>query len=268
MPPTEMILQQLGQGQSHKGQGLSKVQGHIGSNVYGCGQCLVRCEGKEGLRQHVTQIHGPHYTHICYECGKLFKSYQGYKKHEKFVHRDGGESKKCPICGRNFPNDSSLKQHQLKHADSKPYTCDKCGRSYKYITSLQYHTCVPQWHSGISLCGATCDVSSVCVEQLVMCHQFVMHHQFLINAQTLWMSSVSNWWSVIISFFWTTFEKSYQFLLRVISFCWRLKLCHYSILCNLWCVISIWVEQFMIIILSFTFQLYSVQFWTEILRVQ
>ncbi|XP_069132914.1 myoneurin-like isoform X10 [Argopecten irradians] len=144
MPPTEMILQQLGQGQSHKGQGLSKVQGHIGSNVYGCGQCLVRCEGKEGLRQHVTQIHGPHYTHICYECGKLFKSYQGYKKHEKFVHRDGGESKKCPICGRNFPNDSSLKQHQLKHADSKPYTCDKCGRSYKYITSLQYHTCVPQ----------------------------------------------------------------------------------------------------------------------------
>ncbi|XP_060086415.1 myoneurin-like isoform X6 [Ylistrum balloti] len=148
MPSTGFITQQLDQGHRHaislqgQGQILSKVQGHIGSNIYGCGQCLLQCEGKEGLRKHVLEVHGPQYTHICYECGKLFKSYQGYKKHEKFLHRDGGDFKRCQICGRNFPNDSSLKQHQLKHLDSKPYTCDKCGRSYKYLNSLHYHTCV------------------------------------------------------------------------------------------------------------------------------
>ncbi|XP_021368278.1 zinc finger and BTB domain-containing protein 49-like isoform X9 [Mizuhopecten yessoensis] len=146
MPSTGDIVQQLGQGHaiSHQspGQITPKVQGHIGSNIYGCGQCLLKCDGKEGLRRHVLEVHGAQYIYICYECGKLFKSYQGYKKHEKFLHRDGGEYKKCDICGRNFPNDSSLKQHQLKHADSKPYTCDKCGRSYKYLNSLHYHTCM------------------------------------------------------------------------------------------------------------------------------
>ncbi|XP_021368293.1 myoneurin-like isoform X23 [Mizuhopecten yessoensis] len=121
------------QGHGNEGQG----QGNIA-----CGLCLVCCRGKEEFRDHVLLCHGDQYTHLCYECGKLFKSYQGYKKHEKLYHRGGVDCKSCEICGRTFPDDSSLKQHRLKHTDERPFSCDKCGKSYKYRNTLKDHSCV------------------------------------------------------------------------------------------------------------------------------
>ncbi|XP_060086418.1 protein sister of odd and bowel-like isoform X9 [Ylistrum balloti] len=132
-------VQGHGSARSLEGQGhrFSKDQGDIA-----CGLCLMCCRGKEEFRDHVMLSHGEQYTHLCYECGKLFKSYQGYKKHEKLYHRGGVDCKSCEICGRTFPDESSLKQHKLKHTDERPFSCDKCGKSYKYRNTLKDHSCV------------------------------------------------------------------------------------------------------------------------------
>lgn len=124
-----------------QGHSLFKGQNRAEFNVFSCGLCLMRCQGKDGLREHVLSSHGAQYTHICYDCGKLFKSYQGYKKHEKLFHRGGADCKICDICGRTFPDESSLRQHKLAHTDDRPYSCDRCGKTYKYRNTFRDHSC-------------------------------------------------------------------------------------------------------------------------------
>ncbi|XP_033753459.1 zinc finger protein 653-like isoform X13 [Pecten maximus] len=124
------------------------VQGHgvtrslEGQGEISCGLCLVCCRGREEFRDHVLLSHGDQYTHLCYDCGKLFRSYQGYKKHEKLYHRGGVDCKSCEICGKQFPDDSSLKKHRLKHTGDRPFACDKCGKTYKHRSNLKDHSCV------------------------------------------------------------------------------------------------------------------------------
>ncbi|XP_021368270.1 zinc finger protein 653-like isoform X3 [Mizuhopecten yessoensis] len=129
---------------SNLGQGpvFSSGHGHVGQNVYGCGLCLVLCQGKEGLRDHVWSCHGTQYKYICYQCGKLFRSYHGHKKHDKLVHQGGVDCKTCQICGKVFIDNSSLKHHLHTHSDDRPFTCDRCGKSYKYATTLKEHVCL------------------------------------------------------------------------------------------------------------------------------
>ncbi|XP_021368277.1 flocculation protein FLO11-like isoform X8 [Mizuhopecten yessoensis] len=143
---------QSGYSGQYKGQGHSNVvtkegesQRPLDLGTFACALCLTGCQGQQALRMHVLSHHGPEYTHICFECGgRLFKSYQGYKKHEKLCHRGGQDCKTCQVCGKSFPNDSSLKQHLQKHTDQRPFACDKCGKNYKFIHSLRTHTCVLQ----------------------------------------------------------------------------------------------------------------------------
>ncbi|XP_069132904.1 uncharacterized protein [Argopecten irradians] len=121
---------------------FSSSQGRVGPNQYGCGLCLVVCQGQKGLQDHVWSCHGSQYKYICYECGKVFRSYHGYKKHNKLVHEGGVDCKTCEICGKVFIDNSSLKHHLHTHSDDRPFTCDRCGKTYKYATTLKEHVCV------------------------------------------------------------------------------------------------------------------------------
>ncbi|OWF43297.1 Zinc finger protein 165 [Mizuhopecten yessoensis] len=133
------FIQGHGNARSLEGQNdtLSRIQDDIP-----CGLCLMNCPSKEEFRDHVLSFHGDQYTHLCYECGKLFKSYQGYKKHEKLFHRGGVDCKSCEICGRQCPDESSLKKHRMMHTGDRPFSCDKCGRTYKHRSNLKDHSCV------------------------------------------------------------------------------------------------------------------------------
>ncbi|XP_069132916.1 myoneurin-like isoform X12 [Argopecten irradians] len=123
--------------QGHGGTRSSEGQGDIS-----CGLCLMICGSRDEFRDHVLSCHGDQYTHLCYDCGKLFKSYQGYKKHEKLNHRGGADCKSCEICGKQFPDESSLKKHRLKHTGDRPYACNKCGKTYKHRSNLKDHSCL------------------------------------------------------------------------------------------------------------------------------
>jgi KRAB domain-containing zinc finger protein len=38
----------------------------------------------------------------------------------------------CVKCPMTFSCESKLEAHQVVHTDDKPFTCNKCGRQYKY----------------------------------------------------------------------------------------------------------------------------------------
>ncbi|XP_021368271.1 protein sister of odd and bowel-like isoform X4 [Mizuhopecten yessoensis] len=109
---------------------------------YRCGICRHSIPDRNVLRQHLLQ-HSTEFTHFCYPCGKGFKSYTGHYRHEKLFHRPQTNNPKCQICGRQFPDDSSLKIHYRRHSDDRPFRCGMCGKSYKHKKSLQDHTCNP-----------------------------------------------------------------------------------------------------------------------------
>ncbi|XP_060086413.1 protein sister of odd and bowel-like isoform X5 [Ylistrum balloti] len=109
---------------------------------YRCGICRHSLPDRSVLRQHLLQ-HSNEFTHFCYPCGKGFKSYTGHYRHEKLFHRPQTNNPKCQICGRQFPDDSSLKIHYRRHSDDRPFRCGMCGKSYKHKKSLQDHTCNP-----------------------------------------------------------------------------------------------------------------------------
>ncbi|XP_069132917.1 zinc finger protein 37-like isoform X13 [Argopecten irradians] len=123
-------------------QGHGETRSSEGQGDISCGLCLMICGSREEFRDHVLSCHGDQYTHLCYDCGKVFKSYQGYKKHEKLNHRGGADCKSCEICGKQFPDESSLKKHRLKHTGDRPYACNKCGKTYKHRRNLIHHSCL------------------------------------------------------------------------------------------------------------------------------
>ncbi|XP_033753450.1 zinc finger protein 768-like isoform X5 [Pecten maximus] len=115
---------------------------HQQQKRYRCGICRYSLSDRSVLRQHLLQ-HSNEFTHFCYPCGKGFKSYTGHYRHEKLFHRPQTNNPKCQICGRQFPDDSSLKIHYRRHSDDRPFKCEMCGKSYKHKKSLQDHTCIP-----------------------------------------------------------------------------------------------------------------------------
>ena len=47
---------------------------------------------------------------------------------------------KCNLCGKDFSQTSSLKQHvKSVHDKLKPYKCNKCGKSFSQLGNLKKH---------------------------------------------------------------------------------------------------------------------------------
>jgi len=80
----------------------------------------------------------------CKYCGKVFKSHNYVKMHEKW-HK-GELQHKCNECGREFRYPSELKKHSSIHTGELPYKCDHCGRSFNRAQSVNEHVRVD--HNG------------------------------------------------------------------------------------------------------------------------
>lgn len=80
----------------------------------------------------------------CKYCGKVFKSHNYVKMHEKW-HK-GELQHKCNECGREFRYPSELKKHLSIHTGELPYKCDQCGRSFNRAQAVNEHVRVD--HNG------------------------------------------------------------------------------------------------------------------------
>ncbi len=52
----------------------------------------------------------------------------------------------CDVCGRECPSKHKLKRHLSTHSEERPFSCQICGKSFKWTEYLQKH--MRQQHQG------------------------------------------------------------------------------------------------------------------------
>ena len=87
-----------------------------------CEICNKRYKTRSSLRQHINMHNA---EHICRICSSLFKA--EYLKHKSRSH---SVPYLCSTCGKSFTRHSSLTEHNKQHSDKKE-TCpfEKCGKT-------------------------------------------------------------------------------------------------------------------------------------------
>jgi len=81
---------------------------------------------------------GSKYKYICEECGKLFITSKGQKKHTRIYHNEE-HSFFCTECGKGFISKASLTLHETTHGSQRLYECDKCGKMFTKALHLKAH---------------------------------------------------------------------------------------------------------------------------------
>ncbi|XP_069132915.1 myoneurin-like isoform X11 [Argopecten irradians] len=114
---------------------------NIGIDDFTCNVCLADLGSSADLKTHLVNAHGHQYSHFCFECGRAFRSYSSYNAHNRLFHRPDVERHVCKICCKIYCNESHLKTHLKSHSQDQPFTCEICGKSYKYKWHMTRHNC-------------------------------------------------------------------------------------------------------------------------------
>ena len=75
---------------------------------------------------------------MCAICNEVFNTLSGLHRH-KYHHTD--QKFTCETCGDQYPFESQLKDHRIKHLRGKGHTCfaNNCGKAFKNKSSLTGH---------------------------------------------------------------------------------------------------------------------------------
>ncbi|KAJ8311650.1 hypothetical protein KUTeg_011005 [Tegillarca granosa] len=93
--------------------------------VHVCKTCGQVCNGVQDLYEHIIQTHGP-----C-DPNQPKRNIPGaLSKSSRFI---------CETCGKIFKQKAALRNHSAVHGSDRPYTCDKCGLSFKALGTLGIH---------------------------------------------------------------------------------------------------------------------------------
>ncbi|KAF2362957.1 Zinc finger C2H2-type [Trinorchestia longiramus] len=119
--------------------------------------------GFPGLKNVDTKLH-------CRICPNMsFDTVTEYETHQSSVHESSSKRFSCSHCDKKFLYDYSLRSHvTLCHSDDsqdgagrsgtdRSYPCDACGKVFRHLSSLAYHTDSAHSKGRVfvcSLCGA------------------------------------------------------------------------------------------------------------------
>ena len=83
-------------------------------------------------------VHRRHASHHCIypNCQRSFKNQGDLKRHVAEHYKQPHE---CPDCDYKNSDIRNLESHRLKHTDINKYTCEKCGKGFKYNTQYRRH---------------------------------------------------------------------------------------------------------------------------------
>ncbi|XP_053117682.1 zinc finger protein 646 [Hemicordylus capensis] len=147
----------------HAGSLLNHQKSHkIGH--FACPLCSKTYPNLMSLKNH-QRIHYEVKRHRCLDCGKAFKWQRQLLRHQRRPHpcgrsplgpeceRDKAAPQKeqgsghaeapigpfrCPLCPKQFPNHTALKNHSRVHA-KKRFECSECGKAYRASKDLLRH---------------------------------------------------------------------------------------------------------------------------------
>ncbi|XP_040576319.1 uncharacterized protein [Lepeophtheirus salmonis] len=110
--------------------------------VVTCDLCLLNVEGPRMLSKHMLSIHGITLDFDCNKCGKLFESQQTLDAHMTSIHAGNLHLKDfiCEKCSRMFSSNHLLQTHMRSHYKGNKITCETCGKTFKWQSSLVRHT--------------------------------------------------------------------------------------------------------------------------------
>ena len=153
---------------THK-QGSANLPSAVGSYSETCDRCSKQFKTKRGLELHVHTRHLHQFRFKCPVCSRGYNILSSYQGHLASHHQELKE--KCSTCGATFLYKQSLKEHLKKnhpvtikkkyvcHECNKEFSCrdtliqhnkgihgggahkcQKCGKLYRWRSSLAYHT--------------------------------------------------------------------------------------------------------------------------------
>lgn len=65
-----------------------------------------------------------------------FKTQINLQRHKEY---HAGEKFSCRTCGRVYPSNSTLKQHEISHSNVRPHKCNICTKTFKRGQDLKFH---------------------------------------------------------------------------------------------------------------------------------
>ncbi|XP_055694872.1 zinc finger protein 41-like [Lutzomyia longipalpis] len=109
---------------------------------------------------HMMVVHGNKKLLRCTECRVVFRTNEGFEKHQKEWHdpenpREKTRNFMCDLCGKAFFSNAALQRHTSSHLGTKPFQCTLCPKAYNRNHRLKVHM---MRHEGIknhvcTVCG-------------------------------------------------------------------------------------------------------------------
>ncbi|CAG9792316.1 unnamed protein product [Diatraea saccharalis] len=106
-----------------------------------CETCNKAFANKNTYRYHMQKHNG--YNYICEHCGKGFPLVAELNLHQLARHGTGPYIQ-CKLCNFKASRKHDLIEHERLHTGERPYTCDKCGLTFRrraiWRKHMIYHT--------------------------------------------------------------------------------------------------------------------------------
>ena len=102
---------------------------------------------------------------LCRVCGQALRNRTSLRQHELRHSKQGLYS----CCNKTFFSKGTLKRHQChQHAETCPYVCDVCGKSFALQTDLRRHKARESDKFKCDICGFKAESEGALVDHLTM----------------------------------------------------------------------------------------------------